>query len=242
MMVEVCANSLQSALNAQKAGADRLEICSELGVGGITPSYGLLRKIKEQISIPVHVLIRPRSGDFSYSDIDFEVMLSDIDACQKMGFEGIVSGVLNPDFTVDIRRTQMLIKAASGMQFTFHRAFDWVEDPLQALREIESVGADNILTSGQSKKAVEGTRLLKLLLEKARRCTIIPAAGIRPDNVLILKELGFSAFHLSGVRLNATLAGPPKISMNTPGLLTEDKVAISDPDLLGELINTVKLM
>ncbi len=139
MMVEVCANSLQSALNAQQAGADRLEICSELGVGGVTASYGLLKKIKEKISIPVHVLIRPRSGDFSYSDTDFEVMLSDIDTCLKLGFEGIVCGVLDPDFKVDIERTKILREAAGGIQFTFHRAFDWVDDPLQALAELESV-------------------------------------------------------------------------------------------------------
>lgn len=240
MIVEVCANSLQSALNAQNAGADRLEICSELGVGGITSSYGLLEKIREQISIPVHVLIRPRSGDFSYSETDFEVMLSDIDACLKMGFEGIVSGVLNPDFTVDINRTKILKETASGMQFTFHRAFDWVDDPLKTLSELETIGVDNILTSGQSNKAAEGLRLLKTLLKEAKHCTIIPAAGIRSDNALILKEIGFSVIHLSGVSVSSTLPRPPRISMNSPTLLAEDKIAITDPELLGVVINTVK--
>ncbi len=240
MIVEVCANSLQSALNAQEAGADRLEICSELGVGGITPSYGLLKKIKEQISIPVHVLIRPRSGDFSYSEAEFEVMLSDIDTCLKMGFEGVVCGVLNTDFTLDIDRTDMLKRGASGMKFTFHRAFDWVEDPIQTLKELEVMGVDNILTSGQSKKAVEGTPLLKTLLKRANHCTIIPAAGIRPDNVLIFKELGFSTIHLSGVSLNPTLPRLPIVSMNSPGILAENKIAISDPELIRALVNTVK--
>ena len=240
MTVEVCANSLQSALNAQKAGADRLEICSELGVGGITPSRGLLEKIKEHISIPVHVLIRPRSGDFSYSESDFEVMLTDIDACLKMGFEGIVSGVLDPDFRLDIKRTKKLREAASGMQFTFHRAFDWVEDPLKSLEELESIGVDNILTSGQSRTAVEGTQLLKTLLQKAEHCTIIPAAGIGPANAIVFQEMGFSVIHLSGISISSTLKRAPKIPMNTPGLLTEDKIAISDPELLGFVINTVK--
>ena len=240
MIVEVCANSLQSALNAQQAGADRLELCSELGVGGITPSYGLLKKIKEQITIPVHVLIRPRSGDFSYSDADFEVMLSDIDTCLELGFAGIVSGVLNTDFTVDIERTKILRRATTGIQFTFHRAFDWIKDPLQTLKELESIGVDNILTSGQSNTAVEGVPLLKALLENAKQCTIIPAAGIRAENVEVFKEIGFSAIHLSGVSTTTTLSGPPKISMNTSSLLVEDKVALSDPELLEALINTVK--
>ncbi len=240
MIVEVCANSLRSALNAQQAGADRLEICTELGVGGITPSYGLLRKVREQVSIPVHVLIRPRSGDFSYSETDFEVMLNDIDACKEMGFEGIVSGVLHPDFTVDIERTKMLREAATGMQFTFHRAFDWVQDPLQALTELQFVGVDNILTSGQCKTAVEGITLLKSLLENTEFCTIIPAAGIGPDNVQIFKEMGFSDIHLSGVRLISNLSRAPNISMNSPRLLADDKTAISDPKLLAALVNTVK--
>ena len=240
MIVEVCANSLQSALNAQQAGADRLELCSELGVGGITPSFGLLKKIKEQITIPVHVLIRPRSGDFSYSDADFDVMLSDIETCIELGFEGIVCGVLNTDFTLDIERTKMLRKATTGIQFTFHRAFDWIKDPLQALEELESIGVDNILTSGQCKTAVEGAPLLKTLLEKSKHCTIIPAAGIRSENVGVFQEIGFSVIHFSGVSTTSTLSKPPRISMNTPNLLVEDKVVLSDPALLEALINTVK--
>lgn len=240
MIVEVCANSLQSALNAQAAGADRLEICSELGVGGITPSYGMLKRIKELVSVPVHVLIRPRSGDFSYSASDFEVMLYDITTCVELGFDGIVSGVLNPDFTLDITRTNALVECASGLQFTFHRAFDWVIDPLATLDDLEGIGVDNILTSGHGKNAAEGITLLRALFSRANSTTVIPAAGIDPDTALDLKEIGFSAIHLSGVRNYPTLASPPKISLNTISMLTEDEIAITDPDIIRKLIKTVK--
>ena len=240
MIVEVCANSLQSALNAQEAGADRLEVCMELGVGGITPTYGLLKELKKVINIPMHVLIRPRSGDFTYKASEFEVMLSDIAICRDLGYEGIVSGILNLDHTLDIDRTEQLYRASDAMQFTFHRAFDWVKDPLATLRIIEELGLDNILTSGQAGSAVEGLSLLQTLLEKAERVNIIPAAGIRPDNVLLFKESGFKTVHLSGVHKIRTLNKPPKVQMNSMALLNEDEIAVSDGDLLKELIKRVK--
>src|SRR5690606_10189706 len=109
MIVEVCANSLESAINAQKAGADRIELCVELGVGGLTPSYGLLKRIKEYVSIPINVLIRPRSGDFTYSDLEFNIMRTDIELCKNLGFNGIVSGVLLRDLTLDVKRTKELV-------------------------------------------------------------------------------------------------------------------------------------
>jgi copper homeostasis protein len=126
MKLEICANSYQSALNAEKAGADRIELCSELSVGGITPSYGLLKVVSENITIPVFVLIRPRSGNFNYSDAEFDIIKNNIKLCKKLGLKGIVSGVLNDDNTIDIKRTQELIELSSPLSFTFHRAFDCV--------------------------------------------------------------------------------------------------------------------
>ncbi|HKJ48240.1 MAG TPA: copper homeostasis protein CutC, partial [Christiangramia sp.] len=120
MIIEVCTNSLESAINAERGGADRIELCSELGVGGITPSFGLIKAALEKISIPIHVLIRPRSGDFTYSEYDFQVMLQDIEECRNLGVSGIVSGVLNEDFSPDLKRTGNLINASTGMSFTFH--------------------------------------------------------------------------------------------------------------------------
>jgi copper homeostasis protein len=240
MIIEVCANSVESAVIAEKAGADRLEVCSELGIGGITPSLGVLTRIREMVSIPVHILIRPRSGHFSYSDLEFDVMLSDIDRCAEMGFEGIVSGVLRPDFTLDRARTAALVERAAGMKFTFHRAFDWVVDPFETLAELETIGVDNILSSGQRNRAVEGMPLLKKLLGKAVNSTIIPAAGIRSPFALELKELGFSALHLSGINLYPELDASSKISMMSPGLLSDDSIALTDGEIIEQVIKTVK--
>ena len=132
MIIEVCTNSYESALNAQKAGADRIELCSELAVGGITPSHGLIQKVIEDLSININVLIRPRSGDFTFSTTEFEVIKKDIQWCKELGCNGIVSGVLNADNTVDIKRTKELVDLAKPLSFSFHRAFDWVKDPLTA--------------------------------------------------------------------------------------------------------------
>ena len=137
MLVEVCANSLESARNAERAGADRIELCSELGVGGITPSVGLIQLVKKELTIPVHVLIRPRGGHFTYSDAEFEVMQADILACKALGVQGIVSGVLTEDFAVDVERMKVLVELAKPLHFTFHRAFDWVAEPLEAIKQLE---------------------------------------------------------------------------------------------------------
>lgn len=240
MTVEVCANSVRSALNAQAAGADRLEICTELGVGGLTPSYGMLLQMKEAISIPMHVLIRPRSGDFTYSDHEFNAMLEDIRTCVKLGFNGIVSGVLDLDGNVDRVRTSLLLESSSGLPFTFHRAFDWTREPMQALEVLEGLGVTNILTSGQASTAIEGLSLLKDLLNNSNRCHIIPAAGIRSGEALELKDCGFSSVHLSGVRMLSKMHNKPYPSMNTFTLLDEEKIALTDPDTIRQLVKTVK--
>jgi copper homeostasis protein len=240
MIVEICANSAESAVIAEQAGADRVELCSELGVGGITPSLGLLEKIKETLTIPAHVLIRPRSGDFSYSDSEFDIMLSDIDRCVEMGFEGIVCGVLNRDLSLDTLRTAALVERAAGLQFTFHRAYDWVTNPIQTLTELEAIGVDNILTSGQAKSARQGMPLLEKLLQKAVKSTIIPAAGIRSETALKLKQKGFSTIHLSGVKKHITLPSPPGVPMISKDLIVEDAVAVTDHSIIEEVIKTVK--
>src|SRR5690606_31730578 len=156
MLLEICANSLESALNAQSAGADRIELCAELGTGGITPSAGTLKLAKQRLDIPVHVLIRPRSGHFTYSGPEFEVMQADILACRELGLQGIVSGVLREDFSLDLERTKALVELAAPMHFTFHRAFDWVRAPLRALEQLEGIGVSTVLTSGGRATALEG--------------------------------------------------------------------------------------
>lgn len=240
MLVEVCANSLQSAVNAERAGADRIELCSELAVGGITPSYGLLKAVSEKISIPVRVLIRPRSGDFTYSDEELNIMKRDIAFCSELGFEGIVSGVLYSNFVFDENRSMELMEVANNLKFTFHRAFDWVQDPLRALQWLEASGVDTLLTSGQQKTAIEGMELLVDLHDKASVTTIMPGSGIRADNAHLFKESGFKAIHLSASRMHQKIQDEPKVGLNSPSMLSDDSVPISSFEAIQEVIKAVK--
>ncbi|TVZ55410.1 copper homeostasis protein [Lutibacter sp. Hel_I_33_5] len=202
MILEICTNSYQSALNAQNAGADRIELCSELSVGGITPSYGLLKKISEEITIPVNVLIRPRSGNFYYSDDEFELMKSNIEFCKKLGFNGIVSGILDPDNSIDIKCTKELIKLSKPLTFTFHRAFDCVKNPKESLLQLINLKVDRILTSGLQDKAEQGIELLIELKELAKdKIIILPGNGINPTNIHLFKNAGFKEVHSSASKV-----------------------------------------
>ena len=202
MKLEICANSYQSALNAQKSGADRIELCSELSIGGITPSYGLLKKVSEEITIPVNVLIRPRSGNFCYSNDDFLVMKENIKLCKELGFNGIVSGVLNADNSIDIIRTKELIELSKPLSFTFHRAFDCVKNPFKALQQLINLKVDTVLTSGLQEKAENGIELLIELQKLAKNHLIIlPGSGINSKNTKLFKEAGFKEIHTSASQI-----------------------------------------
>ena len=179
MKLEICANSYQSAKNAQDAGAHRIELCSELAIGGITPNYGLLKQVAQDLTIETFVLIRPRSGNFTYSESEFQIMKCNIELCKNLGFSGIVSGVLNADNTIDLKRTKALIECSKPMQFTFHRAFDWIPNPEEALKQLIAIGAHRILTSGQQTSAEAGLETLKNLKQKANnRIIILPGGGL----------------------------------------------------------------
>jgi len=198
MKLEVCANSFLSAKNAQEAGAHRIELCSELSVGGVTPSYGLLKKVAEELTIKTFVLIRPRSGNFVYSEAEFDIMKQDIQLCKELGCHGIVSGVLNIDNTIDLDRTKELVELSKPLSFTFHRAFDEVPNPMEALEKLIDLGIDRILTSGQAKKAIEGLDLLKQLQSiTENRLIILPGGGITHKNVGLLKSAGLKEIHAS---------------------------------------------
>lgn len=202
MLLEICASSYQSAINAQNAGANRIELCSELALGGITPSYGLIKKVIENLSIPVYVLIRPRSGNFTYSEEEFEIIKTDIKLCKKMGCQGIVSGVLKADNTIYVIRTQELIELSKPLSFSFHRAFDWIENSSDAVEQLIAIGANRILTSGKKSSAQEGIVLLKELEIKAQnKLTILPCGGINAENTLVFKEAGFKEIHCSASKI-----------------------------------------
>lgn len=240
MIVEVCANSLESALVAERAGADRIELCSELAVGGLTPSYGLLKAVKEQVSIPVHVLIRPRSGDFTYSANELNMMITDIELCVELGFDGIVSGVLLNNFSLDVAQTQKLKSAAGNLKFTFHRAFDWVKNPLEALEQLDAMQMDYILSSGQQKSAPLGIDLLSELKKKSKTVQIMPGSGVNAGNIDVFKNNGFNAVHLSGTAMIQTLAQEPAITMNSERFLSDNYIAITQLENIKAVVNKVK--
>jgi copper homeostasis protein len=235
MVVEVCATNFQSALNAQDAGADRIELCSELAVGGITPNYGILKKVTSDLNIPVHVLIRPRSGDFTYGDSDFEVMKQNIALCKRLKCSGIVSGVLHKDMKVDMARTKELIDLASPLTFTFHRAFDWTPDPIATAKKLAEIGVARILTSGQAISAIEGLPMLTKLKETFTG-TILAAGGINPENAAQFKAQAFEEIHLSATAQEKTI-DTPKISLNSTKHFDETKQSVSSLIILQQLIN-----
>ncbi|MCK0160759.1 copper homeostasis protein CutC [Allomuricauda sp. F6463D] len=239
MLVEVCANSLESALNAQKAGADRIELCSELGVGGITPSAGLIELVKKELDIPIHVLIRPRSGHFTYSDMEFEVMKADVLVCKALGVDGIVSGVLMDDFSIDIERTKILVELAHSMHFTFHRAFDWVAHPLESINKLEDMGVQTILSSGGEPSAELGIQHLELWQQNSSM-TIMAGGGISPSNASKFKTIGLKAIHCSGTSFGNSIELNGKISMNSTKHLVEGEVAVSGLNILETIVAAVK--
>jgi copper homeostasis protein len=240
MIVEVCANSLQSAIHAERGGADRIELCTELGIGGITPSHGLLQKVRDSVSIPIHVLIRPRSGGFNYSEYDYEVMCRDVVNCARLGFQGVVAGVLQEDLTLDLKRTEGLMALRGNMHFTFHRAIDWLPDPLQGIPRLEAIGVDTILSSGQAATAVKGLSLLKEMLHTAKHASIMPGAGIGLDNARLFRDHGFSAIHLSGTTIYRVLTATPAISMVSPSYISDVNVALTMEETIRSVVESVK--
>ena len=183
MIIEVCAESYEYALKAEKAGADRIELCKDLHLDGLTPDYESAKRTIDSLNIPVFILIRPREGDFIYSNEEFELMKRDIIKFKEMGCKGIVSGVLNDDNSIDVKRTKDLIELSRPLEFTFHRAFDIVSDPLKEIENLIRLGVDRILTSGQKNKAIEGLYLLEQLKNISKnRLVIMPGGGISNTN------------------------------------------------------------
>lgn len=199
LTVEICAYSLQSCLTAQTAGAHRIELCGGLAEGGTTPSAGLIQLVRQQITLPVYVMIRPRGGDFLYSDSELAVMEADIQMAKQLGASGVVLGLLKADGSVDEERTRRLIDLAHPLPITFHRAFDMTNDPGAALEAIILTGAERILTSGQQQTAEAGLPLLRKLVEQAAgRIAIMAGAGVNATNADALIEAGVDSLHLSG--------------------------------------------
>lgn len=198
--LEICVDSIESALNAQLAGADRVELCNNLLEGGTTPSYGTIISARNNLDIGLQVIIRPRGGDFLYSDCEYDIMRRDIDACGESGVDGVVIGILTREGQIDIERTAKLAEYATPMSVTFHRAFDMCADPLKSIEDIITAGAYRLLTSGQMNNTADGVETIKKLVDiSAGRIIIMPGGGIDEHNIAsIATSTGASEFHLTG--------------------------------------------
>lgn len=227
MDIEVCTFSIESCLNAQRAGACRAELCSGLYEGGTTPNFGLIERARALLSIQLYIMIRPRGGDFCYDDEEFKVMQSDIKVAKSLGADGVVFGILLPDGRIDIQRTTELAELAKPLGFTFHRAFDMAQNPFEALEAVIQTGAERILTSGQQNSALEGSHLLKQLAEKAAgRIEIMAGSGVNADNALLLAKTGVNALHLTGKAVKNGAMTYKKTNVSMASVLPADEYEI----------------
>jgi len=197
--IEIATDNYLSTAAAIDGGANRIEVCSALSEGGLTPSNGYLFQCRKDFQVPLFPIIRPRGGDFLYSAEEFEVIKKDVIFCRQHGFEGIVTGFLKPDGTVDKERMTRVIELAFPMQVTFHRAFDRCREPMQALEDIIDAGCHRLLTSGQKKTAPAGSQLIRQLVKAAgNRIIIMPGSGVRAENIAALaRDTDAREFHSS---------------------------------------------
>ena len=221
-MVEVCANGVESCLAAQEGGADRVELCAGIPEGGTTPSYGEIKVARRVLTATrLHVIIRPRGGDFFYTDLEVERMAADIAVCRDLGVDGVVFGCLKADGSIDMEKNRYLMECSKGMSVTCHRAFDRAADPFKALEDIIDLGFDRTLTSGQQPKAIQGAELLaRLNRQAAGRIILMAGSGVTEQNIRQLHEAtNLKEFHFSGrePRPSAMQYVNPNLYMGRPG-------------------------
>jgi copper homeostasis protein len=198
-IIEIATTDFLTTQAAIEGGADRIELCASLAEGGITPSAGLIKQVKEKFGVPVFPIIRPRGGDFLYTDDEFRLMITDITIARQLGCEGVVVGILSDEGNIDIARTAALVDLAYPMEVTFHRAFDRCADPFTALEQLIEIGCQRILTSGQQPAAPEGIEMISELFNQANdRIIIMPGSGVRKENIKMLAtRSGATEFHSS---------------------------------------------
>ena len=234
---EVCAFNIQSAIIAEKAGAERVELCDNPVEGGTTPSYGAIKQTREKISILLYPIIRPRSGNYLYEDDEFEIIHQDILICKELGCDGISVGVQTINGEIDTERLKQIVEWAYPMGVTCNRAFDATPDPLRALEDIISSGCERILTSGQQSGAPEAGAMLQQLIQKAGdRIIIMPGAGIKSSNITQLKnETGAKEFHGSARKVTSN----PMLFAN-PLVTDFGNVYIADEDEIRKIVALLK--
>lgn len=199
MILEICANSVQSCINAELGGADRVELCDNLYEGGTTPSAATIKLALEKTNLKVFSMIRPRGGDFCYSDLELDIMKEDIRIAKSLGVHGVVFGILKPDGNFDIKRMEQLVALARPLEITAHRAIDVSADILKNLELLITLGVDRVLTSGGYPKAIDGIEVLKKMNQQAEgKIKIMAGSGIRANNIYHFINIGIKEFHLSG--------------------------------------------
>ncbi|MBK7306184.1 MAG: copper homeostasis protein CutC [Chitinophagaceae bacterium] len=231
--LEVIGFTIESCILAQAAGAHRIELCDNPGEGGTTPSYGFIKAARENLRIELYPIIRPRGGDFFYSDAEFDVMKVDVKLCKDLGCDGVVIGMLNADGTVDKKRCKELVEIAYPLGVTFHRAFDRVSDAAQALEDVIEIGCERILTSGLVPNALNGAETLAALIKQAdERIIIMPGSGIRAGNIIELaQKTGAVEFHTSA-RMNID----SKMNYTNEGMNESLKSVSADVDEIKKII------
>lgn len=242
MTLEICIDSVASALAAEAGGAHRVELCDNLVEGGTTPSHGMVDVIKERCSLPIMMMIRPRGGDFLYSEEEFAVMKQNIRWAKSMGVQGVVFGILKQDGSIDMDRNRELIELARPLEVTFHRAFDVCNDPLRALDELIVLGVDRLLTSGLQATAEQGIPLIRDLVQRQNNeIKIMAGGGVRPHNVKkIIQETGVPEVHATGRK---TFPSPmsytnPAVFMGAPGQ-DEYTRTQTDAELVKEMLREI---
>ena len=245
LIVEVCAFSLESCIAAEKGGAKRIELCGSMYEGGTTPSAGLIQLAKQKVNIEIHAMIRPRGGDFCYSDDEISVMLADIAIAKQFGCEGVVLGVLQPNGEVNILQTKALVALAKPMQVTFHRAIDMTPDYSKALEDIIETGCDRILTSGQKNTALEGLENIKNLVKHADgRIEIMVGSGVNAHNAQTFLQIGVNALHLTGKssRDSEMIYRKEGIAMGGLSEVPEYEIVYSDFEKVRAVVDCVKCL
>ena len=240
-LIEVCVTSVQSAINAQEGGALRVELCDNLIEGGTTPSVGTVALARKELSIGIYVMIRPRGGDFCYSDLEFEIMKEDVKMARSLGADGVVAGILLPDGNIDVARMTEIKNLAGNMGFTCHRAFDMTIDKFKALEELIDIGVDRILTSGGKNKAPDGKELIREIIEMARkRIMIMPGSGVNEETIVDLRDFTSAVeFHVTGRKLYPGIMKyrNPDVSMGDNITVPEYDQWLTDPDRIKKMVD-----
>jgi len=242
--LEICCYTVESAILAEQAGADRIELCDNYSEGGTTPSFASIEYCLEKVKIPVNVIVRPRGGDFLYSSDEFEIVKRDVKKIKEMGASGIVAGFLKANGEIDVEKTKALVGIAHPLEFTFHRAFDMCADPLKALEELAEIGVNRVLTSGGKNKAIDGVELISELVKKAGdRLIIMPGSGINVRNISeLVEKTNAREFHSSARKFVKSEMEYLNAETFMGGVLEANeylKISV-DKDIIKKMVNCLK--